>query len=93
VITRALHWSLSWARWIQSIPPHPISLRSILIFSSHLCLGLLVPSFLLAVPEFYLYMHNSSHSYVLHVDLVAFESFFFCYDISWMNPVPKGLRS
>jgi hypothetical protein len=28
VFTRALHWSLSWARWIQSIPPHP-ALRSI----------------------------------------------------------------
>jgi hypothetical protein len=31
VFTRALHWSLSWARSIQSIPSHPISLRSILI--------------------------------------------------------------
>jgi hypothetical protein len=27
VFTRALHWSLSWARWIQSIPSHPISLH------------------------------------------------------------------
>jgi hypothetical protein len=26
-ITRAFHWSLSWARSIQSIPPHPISVR------------------------------------------------------------------
>jgi hypothetical protein len=25
---RALHWSLSWARSIQSIPSHPISLRT-----------------------------------------------------------------
>jgi hypothetical protein len=24
VFTRDLHWSLSWARWIQSIPIHPI---------------------------------------------------------------------
>jgi hypothetical protein len=30
VFTRALHWSLSWARSVQSIPSHPISLRSIL---------------------------------------------------------------
>jgi hypothetical protein len=37
VFTRAYHWFLSWARWIQSIPPHPISLRSISIPSSHLC--------------------------------------------------------
>jgi hypothetical protein len=40
VFTRALHWSLSWPRSIQSIPPHPISQRSILILSSHLRLGL-----------------------------------------------------
>jgi hypothetical protein len=36
VFTRALHWSLSWARSIQSIPSHPISLRSIVILSSYL---------------------------------------------------------
>jgi hypothetical protein len=40
VFTRALHWSLSWARSIQSIPPNPIYLRSILILSTHLHLGL-----------------------------------------------------
>jgi hypothetical protein len=27
VFTRARHWSLFWANWIQFIPPHPISLR------------------------------------------------------------------
>jgi hypothetical protein len=32
VFTRALHWSLSWAKSIQSIPFHPISLRSILTY-------------------------------------------------------------
>jgi hypothetical protein len=32
VFTRALHWSLSWTRSIQSIPPHPTSLRSILTY-------------------------------------------------------------
>jgi hypothetical protein len=35
-----LHWSLSWAKWIQPIPPHPISLRSILMLSTRLHLGL-----------------------------------------------------
>jgi hypothetical protein len=40
MFTRAFHWSLSWARSIQSIPSHPISLRSILILSTHLHLGL-----------------------------------------------------
>jgi hypothetical protein len=33
--TRARHLSLSWARLIQSMPPHPTSRRSILILSSH----------------------------------------------------------
>jgi hypothetical protein len=40
VITRAIHWSLSWAKSIQSTPSHPISQRSILISSTHLRLGL-----------------------------------------------------
>jgi hypothetical protein len=40
VFTRALHWSLSWARSIHSIPPHPIPLRFILMLSSYLRLGL-----------------------------------------------------
>ena len=38
--TSAHHLSLSWSRSIQSIPPHPTSWKSILILSSHLCLGL-----------------------------------------------------
>jgi hypothetical protein len=40
VFTRALHWSLSWVRSIQPIPSHYISLRSILILSTHLRLRL-----------------------------------------------------
>ena len=38
--TSACHVSLSLARSIQSMPPHPTSWRSILILSSHLRLGL-----------------------------------------------------
>ena len=38
--TSARHLSLSWASSIQSIPLHPTSWRSIVILSSHLCLGL-----------------------------------------------------
>jgi hypothetical protein len=38
--TRALHLFLSWARPIQSTPPHPTSPRSILILSTHLRLSL-----------------------------------------------------
>jgi hypothetical protein len=41
VFTRARHWSLSWVKLMKSIPPHPISLRSILLLSSHLRLVLL----------------------------------------------------
>jgi hypothetical protein len=37
--TRALHLFLSWVRPIQSISPHPTSLRSILILYIHLRLG------------------------------------------------------
>jgi hypothetical protein len=37
VFTRAL---LSWARSIESIPPHPISLRSILVLFTHLPFGI-----------------------------------------------------
>jgi hypothetical protein len=39
VFTRAFHWSLSWARSIQSIPSHPISLRSLKLFIQGICPG------------------------------------------------------
>jgi hypothetical protein len=65
VFARALHWCLSWARLIQSIPSHLISLRSILILSTHLCFGLPSVSFLLAFPPIS-YMHSSSPSFMLH---------------------------
>ena len=38
-LTSICHLSLSWASPIQSICPHPTSWRSILILSTHLCLG------------------------------------------------------
>jgi hypothetical protein len=53
VFTRALHWSLSWARWIQSIP-----LRPNLSFSTNLRLG--IPSSLF----FWL-----SHQYPIYIPL------------------------
>ena len=46
-LTSVCHLSLSWASPIHSIYPHPTSWRSILILSTHLCLGLpsgLLPS-------------------------------------------------
>jgi len=46
-LTSVRHQSLSWASPIQSIYPHPTSRKPILIFPTHLCLGLpsgLLPS-------------------------------------------------
>jgi hypothetical protein len=46
VVTRARHWSLSWAWWICFTPSHSISLRSVWYYC-HLLLGLpsdLLPS-------------------------------------------------
>jgi hypothetical protein len=38
--TIAHHWPLSWVMWMQSTPSYPTALRSILILSSNLRLGL-----------------------------------------------------
>jgi hypothetical protein len=40
MLTRTRHWSLFWARCIQSTNSHPFSLKSVLILSSYLHLGL-----------------------------------------------------
>jgi hypothetical protein len=58
-LTRALHWSLSWVRLIQSIPSYPISLRSILILSTHLRVGLPSGLFPSGFPTNILYTHNA----------------------------------
>jgi hypothetical protein len=66
VFTRALQWSLSWARSIQCIPSHPISLRSVLILSTHLRLGLSSGLFASGFPTKMLYSFLFS-PFVLHV--------------------------
>jgi len=69
--------SLSWASPIQSIYPHPTSWRSVLILSTHLCLGLPSPSLWFPQQDpihFLLLTHtrhmpspsHSSRSYHLH---------------------------
>jgi hypothetical protein len=70
-----MHWSISWARSIQSISPQPISLRSILILPPIYVLVFLVVSFLLAFPPIF-FMHFSSPEFVLHAPQYAvFSSF------------------
>jgi hypothetical protein len=61
VFTAARHQSLSRTRWIQSTSSHPVSFRSTLILSSHLCLpsGLYHSRF----PSKMLYARLTSHMY------------------------------
>ena len=71
-LTSACHLSLSWARSLHFMPPHPTSWRSILILSSHLCVGL--PSvffFQVSLPK--PCMHPSCFSYVPHALPVSFS--------------------
>ena len=72
-LTSVRHLSLSWASPIQSIYPHPTSWRSILILSTHLCLGLssgLLPS---GFPTKILYT-PSPHPYAPHAHPISFFS-------------------
>ena len=59
-LTSVRHLSLSWAHPIQSIYPHPTSWRSILILSTHLCLGLPIGLFPSSFPTKTLYTPLSS---------------------------------
>jgi hypothetical protein len=66
VFSRALYCSLSWARSIQFILLHPISLSFVLILSTHLSLRLPSGLFLSSTPP-KAYMHScSSHSCPFH---------------------------
>ena len=59
-LTSFCHLSLSWSSPIQSIYPHPTSWRSILILSTHLCLGLPSGLFPFSFPTKTLYTPLSS---------------------------------
>ena len=72
-LTSVRHLSLSWARPIQSIYPHPTSWRSILILSTHLRLGLPVVSFPPVSPP-RPYTPPSPHPYAPHAQLISFFS-------------------
>ena len=70
--TSACHLSLSWARSIQYMP-HPTSWRSILILSTHICMGLasgLIPT---GFPTKTLYIPHLP-PYMLHAPPISFFS-------------------
>ena len=72
-LTSVCHLSLSWASPIQSIDPHPTSWRSVLILSTHLCLGLpsgLLPSGFPPRPH----TLPSPHPYAPHAQPISFFS-------------------
>ena len=72
-LTSVRHLYLSWASPIQSIYPHPISWRYILIFSTHLRLGPPVVSFPpVSTPR--PYTPPSPHSYAPHAQPISFFS-------------------
>jgi len=81
VFTRACHLSLSWARWIQSMPPHLTSWRYILILSSYLHLGLPSSIFPSGFPTRSLYaplllpVHATCPSHLIHLDLIIWIVF------------------
>jgi hypothetical protein len=56
VFTTARHWSLSWARCIQSTPSHPVSL------TSHLCLVLQSDLFSLGFRTNFVFISHLSHA-------------------------------
>ena len=59
-LTSVRHLSLSWASPIQSIYPHPTCWRSILILSTHICLGLPTGLFPYSFPTKTIYTPLSS---------------------------------
>jgi hypothetical protein len=75
VFTKASHWILPWAEWIQSTRSHPISLTCLLIRSRHLRLGLPSGLFPSVSPEL-----NVPHSLcylwrVVHCSLTQFATY------------------
>ena len=70
-LTSVRHLSLSWARLIQSIYPHPTSWRSILILFTHLRLG--GKEFPPVSPPRPYTLH-SPHPYVSHAQPISFFS-------------------
>jgi len=66
------HLSLSWARAIQSMPPHPTFWKSILILSSHLRLGLKSGLFSSGFPTKILYIITGGNNYLVRRYTIIF---------------------
>jgi hypothetical protein len=62
MFTEVRHWNLSWARWIHASPSHPVSLRHILIRSSHTYLCLPSVSLQVSLPTFHAFLIISMHA-------------------------------
>ena len=78
------HPSLSWASQIQSTCPQPTSWKSILILSTHLCLGLPSGLFPSGFPTRTLYA-PSPPPYALHAQPISF--------LSILSPAQYWVRS
>jgi hypothetical protein len=74
--TRPRHLSLTWARSMESMPPHPTSWRSILVFSSYLRLGLPSGLFTSGFPTKTLYtpllcpIHDACRAHLILLDFI-----------------------
>jgi hypothetical protein len=66
IFTRVCPWSLSLARCIHVTPSHPLSLRCILILSSHIQLGVLSSLFPSGFTARILYAFVSHACYMFH---------------------------
>jgi hypothetical protein len=81
VFTRALHWSLSWAISMKSIPPHLTYVRCILILFTYLRLSLPSDLFPSRLPTNILYAFLFSHiratcpSHFILLDLIILIMF------------------
>jgi hypothetical protein len=94
VFTRTL--SLSWAGSVQSIPPHPISPRYILILFSYHCLGptgLFPSSFFTKILYAFVFspMHVTFRFYLILLDLIILiilgEEFIYGPFYFWQNKI------
>jgi hypothetical protein len=93
--TRARHVSLSWAWSIQSMPPHPISWRFILILSSHPSLSL-PKEYYLTVASFDKHTHThitfdiqcSRVFRIIHVSNFASQALV----VYWLSPWNRKIK-